>query len=56
MKSKEISHRVFDPEDDPRYFPLAKSDAKRKCFADLDGDFDSSVGEKEKVIEKEKPK
>jgi len=56
VKSKEISNSVFDPEDDPRYFPLPKSDAKRKSFADSDGDFDSSDGEKEKVIEKEKPK
>jgi outer membrane biosynthesis protein TonB len=47
---------VYDPEDDPRYFPLPKSDARRKSFADSDGDFDSSDGEKEKLIEKEKPK
>ena len=52
MKSKEISNRVYDTEDDPRYFPLPKSDAKKKSFADLDGDFHSSDGEKEKVIEK----
>jgi len=52
VKSKEISNRVYDTEDDPRYFPLPKSDAKKKSFADLDGDFHSSDGEKEKVIEK----
>ena len=56
MKSKEISNGLYDPEDDARYFPLPKSDAKRKSFADSEGDFDSSDGEKEKVIEKEKPK
>jgi len=56
VKSKEISNGLYDPEDDARYFPLPKSDAKRKSFADSDGDFDSSDGEKEKVIEKEKPK
>jgi len=47
VKSKAISNGLYDPEDDARYFPLPKSDAKRKSFADSDRDFDSSGGEGE---------
>jgi hypothetical protein len=37
VKSKEISNRVYDHDDDPRYFLEPKADVKRKCFGDFDG-------------------
>jgi hypothetical protein len=36
-KSKGISNRVYDHDDDPRYFLEPKSDAKRKSFGVLEG-------------------
>jgi hypothetical protein len=38
VKNKEISDRVYDPDDDPRYFLEPKCDGRRKRSGDLDGD------------------
>lgn len=38
---------TYDPQDDPRYFPLPKSDDNRKSFSDSDDE--SSEGEREKL-------
>nr|CAD7438022.1 unnamed protein product [Timema bartmani] len=40
--------RTYDPQDDPRYFPLPKNDASRRSFSDSDDSDSELLKEKEK--------